>query len=169
MRRLGSSATTGLGTARLGRRLRRTPQSAGAGSWAPLIDVLFLLLIFLLVTANYDYRRVLEVNLPEASTATEAPRVSREQERVITLHDNGQLEWNGIETSLEELSAHLEKRPAEDRLLPVFIRSDAKVELGTGMRVLDELRRLGYHTYLFEVVPPRDATLPSETPSPAKN
>lgn len=120
---------------------------------APLIDVLFLLLIFLLVTSNFDHRRVLEVSLPEATTAAAAPAVSKTQERVITIFEDGRLEWNGVETDLNTLSVFLMSLSPEEQLLPIFVRGDARSPLGAGIEVMDRLRQIGFHNYFFEVIP----------------
>lgn len=123
-------------------------------SMAPLIDVLFLLLIFLLVSANFDRQRVMEVALPEATQSREAPVIDKERQRVVTLHADGSLLWNQIPVTLEELTEALTERPTEERLLPVFIRSDQEVHLGRGVELLDRLRGIGYLNCLLEVAPP---------------
>ena len=104
-----------------GRRRAAIPWSS---SLAPLLDVLFLLVIFLLVTANFDSRQVLEVELPEAKTAEAVPRIDAEHQRVIALHADGSLTFNGSPTTAAELIDELGARPQEDRLLPIAIQGD---------------------------------------------
>ena len=115
--------------------------------------MLFLLLIFLLVSANFDQRVIMEVDLPAAETGETAPELSQEDPRVITLFSDGSLQWNGRPTTLEELTAYLAEQPQEKRLLPIQIHGDTRAELGEGIRLLDRLRRLGYTNCLFEVRP----------------
>lgn len=124
-------------------------------SLAPLLDVLFLLVIFLLVSANFDSRQVLEVELPEAKTAEAAPRVAEEHLRVITLHADGSLTFNGTPVTTTDLIEDLRDRPEEERLLPVSIQGDATAPLGLGLGLLDLLRDLGYRNCAFEVRPSR--------------
>ncbi len=134
-------------------RRRRTHHGLQGWSLAPLIDVLFLLLIFLLVSANFDRRVIMEVELPAAQHGEIAPRLDSEQARVITLFVDGSLRWNGHPTTLEELSAFLAERPEEERLLPISITGDTRAELGAGIGLLDTLRGLGYRNCVFEVRP----------------
>ena len=118
---------------------------------APLIDVLFLLLIFLLVAANFDERRVIPVDLPSASTA-QRPRESNPDSRVvITLFRDGSLALDGVALGRDDLEQFLGSRPLEARLLPVRIEGDEGAALGTGLELLDLLRRLGYFNCAFEV------------------
>ncbi|MEM7164529.1 MAG: biopolymer transporter ExbD [Planctomycetota bacterium] len=140
-----------------GQRLRRRggAQAASGTSMAPLIDVLFLLLIFLLLSANFDRQRVMEVALPEAAQSSEAPRTGDAPQRVVTLRVDDVLLWNGIALTLDELTTALSQRPPEERLLPIFVRSDASVPLGRGVELLDRLRGIGYLNCLLEVAPPR--------------
>ena len=125
-------------------------------SLAPLLDVLFILLIFLLVTANFDSRQILEVELPAVTTATDAPSRQKELRRVITLFADGSLRFNDKPTTRAELFRYLEAQPQGERLLSVTIQADTATPLGTGLSLLDALRRLGYLSCAFEVRPPAE-------------
>lgn len=142
-------------TRSLGTRIRERRDRRGSGGigLAPLIDVLFLLLIFLLVSANFDRRRVLDVSLPSVRSSQPAPKVTSRQERVITLRADGSLEWNRVPTKIDALMAMLGRKPPEERLLPIFIRGDGKASLGAGLRLLARLRDIGYTDCHFEVLP----------------
>ncbi len=118
---------------------------------APLLDVLFLLLIFLLVAANFDERRVIPVDLPSASTAQRPREADPDSRIVITLFRDGSLWLDGVAVTRDDLGSFLESRPVEARLLPVRIEGDERAALGTGLELLDLLRRLGYFNCAFEV------------------
>ena len=134
------------------RRRRNEGVALWGNSLAPLIDVLFLLLIFVLVAANFDQRVIVEVDLPTAQTATPLGAMTPEQERVITVFSDGSLFFNGSALTLEELAADLGARGPEERLLSIVIRGDESAPLGLGIRILDTLRGLGYQGCSFEVL-----------------
>ncbi|MGE3164341.1 MAG: ExbD/TolR family protein [Planctomycetota bacterium] len=129
----------------------RTSPGNGAGAWAPLIDVLFLLLIFLLVTSQEDDRRVVEVELPSAVNADRPPQLPRGHERTVTLYADGSIAWAGETTDLDELCRYLATLPEEAQLLPLFIQADARADLGRGLGILDRLRGIGFRSCVFQV------------------
>lgn len=136
-------------------RWRRTRRPGALGdSLAPLIDVLFLLLFFLLVTSRYDRQRVLDVELPHAHSAEPAPEVRPGQLRTLTVHADGSLVLNGVPVDLTDLGTILLALPREERLLPIFVQADAATALGRGVEVLDRLRVLGFHNHFLEVRSP---------------
>ena len=67
---------------------------------APLIDCVFLLLIFFLLTSSFVERGFFKVELPEARAASREDRSGT----VITLTREGELFFNGKEASLEILT-----------------------------------------------------------------
>lgn len=118
-------------------------------SLAPLLDVIFLLVIFLLVSARFDHQAVIDVKLPEASSADSSGHPS--EPRTITLHSDGSLKFQGKSMTFNELKVELSILPAEERLLPVVIRGDREAQLGAGVELLDLLRSQGFQDALFEV------------------
>ena len=138
------------GMRRLGRR-RITPR--WGDSLAPLLDVIFLLVIFLLVSARFDHQAVIDVELPTASSTTSSSGASTP--RIITLHADGSFELDGQMMTSHQLSLALSLLPPEERLLPVMIRGDRKAQLGDGVELLDLLRVQGFHDAVFEVKRPQ--------------
>ena len=123
-------------------------------SLAPLLDVLFLLVIFLLVSANYDAERVLDVELPEAAAG--APRLDSATEQLtITLHEDGTLALNGADLEWAELLQRLSGLPDESRLLPLSISAAKEAPMGVGLALLGDLRTLGFTNASFLVLPPK--------------
>ena len=92
-----------------------------------LIDVVFLLLIFFMISTTFERQAALKIDLPEASAEAQ-PQDSPERlewvidpEGRIYLNDN-QL----VDGRPATLRAALEELVGEDRSLPVVIRADAK-------------------------------------------
>ncbi|MGE4618981.1 MAG: biopolymer transporter ExbD [Planctomycetota bacterium] len=139
-------------------RLRRRRLSPRWGdSLAPLLDVIFLLVIFLLVSARFDRTQTISVDLPKARG--EAKQVTTIEPLILILLENGDLRWREQQISPAELSQQLSELPQEERLRPLTIRADRTVALESGIQLLEMLGLLGWNQVEFEV------SAPSEPPS----
>ena len=92
----------------------------------PLIDVVFLLLIFFMVSTTFTKDTELSIDLPEAS-AVESRLVNKQVE--ITVARNGDYAINGmalVNNRIETLRTALESVSAGDTTLPLVITADSK-------------------------------------------
>lgn len=121
-------------------------------SLAPLLDVIFLLVIFLLVSARFDRTRTIEVDLPEAKGEI-VQTTALEPLEVVLLKD-GSLQWKGEDVTARQLADRLALLPAEQRLRPFTVQADRGVVLESGIQVLEMLRLLGWSQVEFEVSAP---------------
>ena len=97
----------------------------GSLSLTPLIDVVFLLLIFFLVATRFEQEeRDMDVRLPQASEAV--PTIASRQDLFITLSSEGQIFLRGKQVNLAGLEQALQnayrRNPGRQR---VVIRADA--------------------------------------------
>ncbi|MGB1072129.1 MAG: ExbD/TolR family protein, partial [Planctomycetota bacterium] len=97
------------------RKLRR---KGAAPKWgdvlAPLLDVIFLLVIFLLVTASFDDRQLIDVQLPQARGDSNAsPQEKEESGLLLVLLKDGSIRWQDDVFTLEELTPLLAQLPEE--------------------------------------------------------
>ncbi len=107
----------------------------------PLIDAVFLLLIFFAVTTTFIATPGIRVDLPGAKSAS----LQREKrELVITLTKEGEIIFEREFVSLKALEGILKKLPLEDKKLMVIVRADEKVEHGRVIAVLDTIRSCGF-------------------------
>lgn len=115
----------------------------------PLIDVVFLLLIFFIYAMlSMVVHRGLRVDLPSASTAV----VNRNEYVGITItKDNSifvgktRVELDGL---VQTVMVHADKKTG----LPVYINGDRRADIGIAIRVLDLLRSAGIKEVSFECV-----------------
>ncbi len=110
----------------------------------PLIDVVFLLLIFFMVTTTFTRDTNLLINLPEASG--EIIDIVPEQIEVMVAQ-NGSYAVNGrglVNTQLATLMDAIEEMSEGDRSLPVIITADANTSYQSVVTVMDAVAQLGF-------------------------
>jgi len=125
----------------------------------PLIDVVFLLLIFFMVSTSFDKQTRLEVDLPEAETPA-APNEDLDKIE-ITIDAKGQFYVNDRELlkhDLDTLRRTLEKIADGKTDLPIFIFGDKDAPLQSALTVMDAAGQLGLSRLSFVARP----TEPSE-------
>lgn len=109
-----------------------------------LIDVLFLLLIFFMLTTTFKRAGELELNLPQSSTAGPAGRGARSEAVALVLTERGTLMLDGAPTTFETLLPGLrtlrERRPDTQ----VLIQAETGVDHGQVVRLLDAVRTAGF-------------------------
>ncbi len=104
---------------------------------APLIDVVFLLLIFFMLTSSYIFQPGIKINLPKAVTS----EAIHEQNLIITINDKDIIYLNNRPLNLEQLKPHLKNAATEDR--PLLIKADRKASLGKVVQIWDMCREAG--------------------------
>jgi biopolymer transport protein ExbD len=116
----------------------------------PLIDVVFLLLIFFMVTTSFRDEGRLRLQLPEAD-AQAVP--SEELELIeVTIDRSGRFTVNARRVNgrdLETLTQALRSALGTEDSRPVLIKADAQAEHQAVMRVLDAARQLGLSQIAF--------------------
>ncbi len=103
----------------------------------PLIDVVFLLLIFFLVASRLSQEdRELDVPLPSAANAM--PMTAEPQEMIVNIDQSGAILINNQKLSLAQFQAMLAQSIADNPLgQSVVIRADRRVPLQTPVDVMD--------------------------------
>ena len=115
----------------------------------PLIDVVFLLLVFFLVATSFQrIQRQLEVNLPSAKGAA---KVSMDiQPITVTVSRDGTISMGGEAVSLEDLPARLKQAVASAKKPRVFVRGDAKTFHENIVAVLGACQEAGINDVSLE-------------------
>jgi biopolymer transport protein ExbD len=107
----------------------------------PLIDVVFFLLAtFVMVSLSMVRNQGIGVTLPTASTG--APQ-DRKVFATVTVTESSDLYLDKKPVTIEELKGRLSEMRSADPELKVFINGDERAYLGSAVRVLDEVRKLG--------------------------
>lgn len=112
--------------------------SSSAIDLTPLIDMVFILLIFFLVTSSFIRESAIQVERPKAATAAEADRAGA----IITLTTDGQIWLNDALTDVHFLRSALERLRLGSGD-PVVILADTATPTGQLVRVMDQIRLAG--------------------------
>ncbi|WP_420553948.1 ExbD/TolR family protein [Neptuniibacter marinus] len=110
----------------------------------PLIDVVFLLLIFFMVSTTFTKETHLEVDLPQASGDKS---VVEEQILEILITDEGNYSVNGkplVNTQATTLRRALKELSGEKRDMPLVITADAKTPHQSVVTAMDVSGQLGF-------------------------
>jgi len=125
-------------------RRRRSRFDADAGI-LPLINVVFLLLIFFMLAGRLTDPAPFEVTPPEsaAAGAPQAAEDARPQETVIWLAADGRLALDGTVLEAAALKAQLGERLAADPATPVHLKADGDAAAAAVVAVMESLRDAG--------------------------
>jgi biopolymer transport protein ExbD len=109
----------------------------------PLIDVVFILLIFFMVSTTFQRESEIKIELPEAS----AEPVEEKQEVLeIVIDADGRYfidEQQVVNTELETLKKAIQKFRGDQTEIPVVIRADRSTPYEAVVRAMDATSQLG--------------------------
>ena len=109
----------------------------------PLIDVVFLLLIFFMVSTTFEHQSRIQVELPEASAEPTTPEAESLE---IIVDAQGRFfigEEQVVNTQLKTLMGAITKVIGERTDMPVIVRADANSPHQSVVTVLDATSQLG--------------------------
>jgi len=110
----------------------------------PLIDIVFLLLIFFMVSTTFDRESEIDVTLPQA--AIDAPQEQNEVIEIV-ISSQGEFYINGkrvINKQVSTLKQALLKVANGREDPPIIISADAKATHQSVVTVMDAARQLGF-------------------------
>lgn len=110
---------------------------------SPLIDVIFLLLIFYAVTTQFVTDQRLKLDLPDAKTAEEVGMGREERPPVVKIARDGSIWIDDIEVSEEDLEARISDLVKSRPEQTVILKGDEGADYGVVVHVLDTARAVG--------------------------
>jgi len=105
----------------------------------PMLDVVFIMLIFFIVTASFVKESGIEVNRPEASTAQSKPRASI----LVAINDLGEIWINKRKVEEGQVRANIERLHAENPQGSVVVQADEEAKTKVLVAVMDAAREAG--------------------------
>lgn len=119
----------------------------------PLIDVILVLIIFFVVTATFDARSILKIELPRA---TGEP--ARDTDKALSLLVNADGRYfvddrEVLRDDIESLKVTLVEVVGSDRERPVLLRADARTPHQAVVTAYDALGQLGFRRVMIATAP----------------
>lgn len=105
-----------------------------------LIDVMFLLLIFFMVSSTFKLQPAIELTLPRSATAETVAATPV----VVYLDDAGQLYLNEQAVDRQELRTRLRERLAASDDDRIVLRADEHAEHGAVVELIDLIKESGF-------------------------
>ncbi len=136
-------------------------------SMAPLIDVVFLLLLFFILTSTFRKPEAIDLKLPSSKTATRA------DDRIVevAIASGGQVFLGDETVALDDLAEAVRQLLGGDPAQPIAFKTDAEVSVQRMLEVVDEIRRGGGRNLAFmterATASPRNRTASSGSPDGA--
>ncbi len=116
----------------------------------PMIDTIFFLLVFFMIsTLSMARFRGVQVNLPKAASGSQAPAESV----TVTLTKEGQLFLNKEQVVRESLLQSLRQQLEKNSELLIIINADDGVQHGKVVEIMDEARQAGVAKLSIAVKP----------------
>ena len=105
---------------------------------SPLIDCVFILLIFFIVTTTFVEETGVEVDKPQAASSVQLEKTSI----LLAITDKGEIVYGGREIGIAGVQP-LVKRMMQKEEVPVIVQADQNVMSGLLVRVIDEAKLAG--------------------------
>jgi len=114
----------------------------------PLIDIVFLLLIFFMVSTTFKQEFEVGINLPEAASDSKL----KEKPLEISINEQGVYFINGkqlVNTQLRTLKQALKKVAGDNRKMAIIVSADANTPHQSVVTAMDAARQMGFTRLSF--------------------
>lgn len=120
------------------RRVRRQTDEAEI-DLTPMLDVVFIMLIFFIVTTSFVKETGVDINRPSASTAESKSAGNI----LIAIRPNGDIWIDKRHIDIRAVRANIQRMKAKSPQSSVIIQSDAEAKTGVLVEVMDQIRLAG--------------------------
>ena len=126
--------------------MRRSPISSAVAeeediNLTPMLDVVFILLIFFIVTANFIKEPGLEDNRPDAETSN----IQENAAILIAIGATNDIWIDGRRVDVRQVKANITKLLADNPQGSVVIQADEKAQADAIIQVMDQSREAGVY------------------------
>lgn len=105
----------------------------------PMLDVVFIMLIFFIVTTSFVKEAGIEVNRPSAKSAEQKSKANI----LIAIRNNNEIWIDKRMVDVRSVRANIERLKASNAQSSVVIQSDNEAKTGTLVQVMDQIRLAG--------------------------
>jgi len=117
----------------------RTEEEDAAIDMTPMLDIVFIMLIFFIVTTVFVKEAGIEVNKPEASEAF----MPKNANIFIAITDDGDVWLDKRQVAVDSVRANIERLLTEQPIDYVIIQADVKSKHGVVVKVMDQVKDAG--------------------------
>ncbi len=107
----------------------------------PMLDVVFIMLIFFIVTATFIKEAGIDVNRPDAATATKQEKANI----LIAIGPNNDIWIDRRQVDIRSVRPNIERLHAENPQGSVVIQADKESKTDTLIQVMDASRQAGVY------------------------
>ncbi|MBF0382372.1 MAG: biopolymer transporter ExbD [Magnetococcales bacterium] len=108
----------------------------------PLVDVVFLLLIFFMVTTTFSTEKGIKLDLPKAKTAEKFSADLKDKDISVKVDTNGLYYIDGVLVSNEQLPAALLTASHNKKDMLIHVQADKNSSHGSIVHLMDTARRM---------------------------
>jgi len=111
----------------------------------PMLDIVFIMLIFFIVTASFVKESGLLVNKPEDNNTQNDPPPPDDEKRAIAfiVDKNNRITHDFVRIDISSVVSIIKKESVERPLAPVVIQAEEGSHLGLSVRIYDAAREVG--------------------------
>lgn len=129
--------------------LRTRPRRKVIINITSLIDVIFMLLLFFMISSTFLEQPGIKLELPAAKTAAD----TEPQEYALTVDKKGQLFLNRQPLAMDDLEAEIRKALPKMKDGALVLRADQEISHGLVVRVMDLAKRAGVKKLIIGTKP----------------
>lgn len=113
----------------------------------PLVDVMLVLLVIFMVTANHISQKAINLQLPKAATGDSPGQTNIG----LALSKDGTLFLDGEQSNYDELKGRIDQEKAKGKEVTVMISADSSTTHGLVIKLMDAVRKNGITDIAFSV------------------
>jgi len=127
-------------------KFQRTRHEEPSLGIAPLIDIVFLLLIFFMVTSHFDVASGVRIKLPQISRV-----IFDQQENKVTvlIDQSGQVYFEGKALDLKTLGERLNELVLEKKTVQLILQADKEAKHGVVVEAMDVAKTAGVQSIVI--------------------
>lgn len=127
-------------------RFRRKKEEEPILGITPLIDIVFLLLIFFMLTSHFHVASGIPIRLPKV---TQSAYDGKSKEIILAIDREGRIYLKGEKTDLKNLGTKLEDLVKKGELVQLLLQADREVKHGTVVQVMDLAKSSGVSSLII--------------------
>lgn len=127
-------------------RFRRNKEEEPIPAITPLIDIVFLLLIFFMLTSHFHVASGVPIRLPKVSKSAYE---GKSQEIICAIDREGHIYLKGEKTDLKVLGPKLQALAKKGELVQLVLQADKEVKHGRVVQVMDLAKSAGVSSIII--------------------